>query len=171
MLKILQIPRFPSAEMQDLTLTYETASSPFRGEVSSRETKAIKIHAILRETWKGNARRRSPFHVNAVLNLSIVILCHRESIIHWLWHSLCHLFFSFSENIGIKNAKLFEGDMILSTAQRLAAMKGLDLDRARGNARGSVMNMQWPGGVMIYDIATKIGEDKWSKDRYEKRVK
>lgn len=106
-----------------------------------------------------------------MLNLSIVILCHRESIIHWLWHSLCHLFFSFSENIGIKNAKLFEGDMILSTAQRLAAMKGLDLDRARGNARGSVMNMQWPGGVMIYDIATKIGEDKWSKDRYEKRVK
>lgn len=61
--------------------------------------------------------------------------------------------------------------MILSTAQRLAAMKGLDVDRARGNARGSVMNMQWPGGVMIYDIATKIGEDKWSKDRYEKRVK
>lgn len=56
--------------------------------------------------------------------------------------------------------------MILSTAQRLAAMKGLDVDRARGNARGSVMNMQWPGGVMIYDIATKIGED-----RYEKRVK
>lgn len=50
-------------------------------------------------------------------------------------------------------------------------MKGLDVDRARGNARGSVMNMQWPGGVMIYDIATKIGEDKWSKDRYEKRVK
>ena len=56
--------------------------------------------------------------------------------------------------------------MILSTAQRLAAMKGLDVDRVRGNARGSVMNMQWPGGVMIYDIATKIGED-----RYEKRVK
>ena len=50
MLKILQIPRFPSAEMQDLTLTYETASSPFRGEVSSRKAKAIKIHAILRET-------------------------------------------------------------------------------------------------------------------------
>lgn len=63
------------------------------------------------------------------------------------------------ENIGIKNAKLFEGDMILSTAQRLAAMKGLDVDRARGNARGSVMNMQWPGGVMIYDIATKIARD------------
>ena len=106
-----------------------------------------------------------------MLNLSIVILCHRESIIHWLWHSLCQLFFSFSENTGIKNAKLFEGDMILSTAQRLAAMKGLDVDRARGNARGSVMNMQWPGGVMIYDIATKIGEDKWSKDGYEKRAK
>ena len=50
MLKILQIPRFPSAEMQDLTLNYETTSSPFRGEVSSREAIAIKIHAILRET-------------------------------------------------------------------------------------------------------------------------
>ena len=67
----------------------------------------------------------------------------------------------FTENIGIKNAKLFEGDMILNTAQRLAAMKGLDVDKARGNARGSVMNMQWPGGVMIYDIDRQIGEGKW----------
>ena len=50
--------------------------------------------------------------------------------------------------------------MILNTAQRLAAMKGLDVDKARGNARGSVMNMQWPGGVMIYDIDRQIGEGK-----------
>lgn len=43
MLKILQIPRFPSEEIDLFTLTYETASSPFRGEVSSREAKAIKF--------------------------------------------------------------------------------------------------------------------------------
>lgn len=65
-----------------------------------------------------------------------------------------------TENIGIKNAKLFEGDMVLNTVQRLAAMKGLDVDKATGNARGSVLNKQWPGGVLIYDVDPQIGKEK-----------
>ena len=64
-----------------------------------------------------------------------------------------------TENIGIKNAKLFEGDMVLNTVQRLAAMKGLDVDKATGNARGSILNKQWPGGVMIYAVDPQIGKE------------
>lgn len=65
-----------------------------------------------------------------------------------------------TENLGIKNAKLFEGDMILNSVQRLAAMKGLDVDKATGNTRGSILNKQWPGGVMIYAIDPQIGKEK-----------
>lgn len=65
-----------------------------------------------------------------------------------------------TENLGIKNAKLFEGDMILNSVQRLAAMKGLDVDKATGNTRGSILNKQWPGGVMIYSIDSQIGKEK-----------
>jgi len=65
-----------------------------------------------------------------------------------------------TENIGIKNAKLFEGDMVLNTVQRLAAMKGLDVDKATGNARGSILNKQWPGGVLIYAVDPQIGKEK-----------
>lgn len=65
-----------------------------------------------------------------------------------------------TENLGIKNAKLFEGDMILNSVQRLAAMKGLDVDKATGNTRGSILNKQWPGGVMIYSIDPQIGKEK-----------
>jgi len=65
-----------------------------------------------------------------------------------------------TENIGIKNAKLFEGDMVLNTVQRLAAMKGLDVDKATGNARGSILNKQWPGGVLIYAVDPQIDKEK-----------
>lgn len=65
-----------------------------------------------------------------------------------------------TENLGIKNAKLFEGDIILNSVQRLAAMKGLDVDKATGNTRGSILNKQWPGGVMIYAIDPQIGKEK-----------
>lgn len=64
-----------------------------------------------------------------------------------------------TENLGIKNAKLFEGDMILNSVQRLAAMKGLDVDKATGNTKGSILNKQWPGGVMIYAIDPQIGKE------------
>ena len=71
-----------------------------------------------------------------------------------------HDVFHFTENLGIKNPKLFEGDMILSSAQRLAAMKGLDVDEVTRNARGSLINSQWPGGVLIYSIDPQIGKEK-----------
>jgi len=76
------------------------------------------------------------------------------------WLSLLSFVFLSTENIGIKNAKLFEGDMVLNTVQRLAAMKGLDVDKATGNARGSILNKQWPGGVMIYAVDPQIGKEK-----------
>ena len=65
-----------------------------------------------------------------------------------------------TENLGVKNAKLFEGDMVLNSLQRLAAMKGLDVDKVTGNARGSILNKQWPGGVMIYAVDRQIGKEK-----------
>ena len=68
-------------------------------------------------------------------------------------------FVSLTENLGIKNVKLFEGDMVLNSIQRLAAMKGLDVDKATGNARGSILNKQWPGGVMIYAVDPQIGKE------------
>ena len=48
--------------------------------------------------------------------------------------------------------------MFLSSAQRLAAMQGLDVDKVTGNVRGSVINGQWPGGVLIYSIDPQIGK-------------
>ena len=49
--------------------------------------------------------------------------------------------------------------MVLNSIQRLAAMKGLDVDKATGNARGSILNKQWPGGVMIYAVDPQIGKE------------
>jgi len=63
-----------------------------------------------------------------------------------------------TENLGIKNSKLFEGDMVLSSFQRLAAMRGLDVDKAAGNTRGSILNKKWPSGVMIYAVDPSIGK-------------
>lgn len=50
--------------------------------------------------------------------------------------------------------------MVLNTVQRLAAMKGLDVDKATGNARGSILNKQWPGGVLIYAVDSQIDKEK-----------
>lgn len=50
--------------------------------------------------------------------------------------------------------------MMLSSAQRLAAMQGLDVDKAKGSTRGSVINRNWPGGVLIYHIDPEIGNQK-----------
>ena len=49
--------------------------------------------------------------------------------------------------------------MVLNSIQRLAAVKGLDVDKATGNARGSILNKQWPGGVMIYAVDPQIGKE------------
>ena len=48
--------------------------------------------------------------------------------------------------------------MVLNSVQRLAATKGLDVDKVKGNARGLILNKQWPGGVMVYSIDPQIGK-------------
>ncbi|XP_031566396.1 zinc metalloproteinase nas-15-like [Actinia tenebrosa] len=54
------------------------------------------------------------------------------------------------ENAGVDDPNLYEGDMILTDAQRMAAEMGMDVDKPIG--RGSIKNGRWPGGVMAYTI-------------------
>ena len=52
------------------------------------------------------------------------------------------LFSSFSsENEGVDDPDLYEGDMILTTEQKIAAELGLDVDNPLG--RGSAKNRRW----------------------------
>ncbi|KAJ7393124.1 hypothetical protein OS493_008423 [Desmophyllum pertusum] len=60
------------------------------------------------------------------------------------------------ENAGVSDLDLFEGDMIISTDQRMAAEKGLDIDNPLG--RASTKNKQWPGGLVPYIIASEISD-------------
>ncbi len=54
------------------------------------------------------------------------------------------------ENIGVNNPNLFEGDMILTAAQRMA----LEL----GTGRAAIKGKEWPKGVMVYAIDKKFGK-------------
>ena len=54
---------------------------------------------------------------------------------------------------------VFEGDMILTPEQKMAALNGWDVDDPLG--RGSVKNRRWPGGVFVYDIDKNIGKRRW----------
>ena len=58
------------------------------------------------------------------------------------------------ENEGLYDPDLYEGDMILTTDQRVAAEMGLDVDNPMG--RGSTKGRQWPGGVMAYVIDSSL---------------
>ena len=49
---------------------------------------------------------------------------------------------------------MYEGDMILTADQRMAAVMGMDVDNPFG--RGSTKNTQWPGGVMPYVIDSSL---------------
>ena len=49
------------------------------------------------------------------------------------------------------NPDMFEGDMILTRAQRLAAMMGNDVDKIP-QVRGSIKSGLWTGGVIYYEI-------------------
>lgn len=60
--------------------------------------------------------------------------------------------------------------MVLNSVQRLAAMKGLDVDKVKGNARGSILNKQWPGGMMIYSIDPQIGKTSTVKHNSLKSI-
>ena len=49
---------------------------------------------------------------------------------------------------------LYEGDMILTPEQRMAAEMGLDVDNPMGKA--ATKNRHWPGGVMAYVIDSSL---------------
>lgn len=61
------------------------------------------------------------------------------------------------ENEGDYDPDLFEGDMILTTEQRMATRLGLDVDNPFG--RASTKGKQWPGGVVPYIIDSEIGKN------------
>ncbi|XP_078370016.1 zinc metalloproteinase nas-4-like isoform X4 [Oculina patagonica] len=54
------------------------------------------------------------------------------------------------ENIGVNNPNLFEGDMILTAAQRMALQLG--------TGRAAIKGKEWPKGVMVYSIDKKFGK-------------
>ena len=54
------------------------------------------------------------------------------------------------ENEGVYDPDLYEGDMILTPDQRMAAELGLDVDNPLG--RGATIGRQWPGGDLVYVI-------------------
>ncbi|XP_020916020.1 blastula protease 10 [Exaiptasia diaphana] len=60
------------------------------------------------------------------------------------------------ENIGVDDPNLFEGDMILTDEQRLAARMGLDVDAPSTSARKGIRNRRWPGGVVVYTIDNSL---------------
>ena len=66
----------------------------------------------------------------------------------------CIVFSSTAENEGIDDPDAFEGDMILTADQRMAAEMGLDVDNPFG--RGSTKGRQWPGGEMAYVIDSSL---------------
>ncbi|KAJ7393135.1 hypothetical protein OS493_008436 [Desmophyllum pertusum] len=69
------------------------------------------------------------------------------------------------ENVGLNDPHLFEGDMILTADQRMAAAMGLDIDNPFG--RSSTKNRQWPGGVVAYVIDSSLYR-KYNFKKYSK---
>ena len=64
---------------------------------------------------------------------------------------------SIAENVGIHDKNMFEGDMILTDAQRMAAMFGDDVSKA-GLGRASIRKNLWPGAVLVYQLDPAIGK-------------
>ena len=59
------------------------------------------------------------------------------------------------ENIGVTDPNLFEGDMLLTPAQRFAAMSGRDVSKT-GQGRASINANLWPGAVLPYELDPAI---------------
>lgn len=63
--------------------------------------------------------------------------------------------FSFyTENIGVGDPDLFEGDMLLTAEQRAAALAGQDVDAPM--SRGSIRRGLWKEGVLVYEISSSL---------------
>lgn len=58
------------------------------------------------------------------------------------------------ENIGVGDPNLFEGDMILTHEQRVAAEAGQDVDAPV--SRGSIKRGLWREGVLVYEISSSL---------------
>lgn len=69
------------------------------------------------------------------------------------------LIFFCLENAGLERKNLFEGDMILTDAQRMAAMFGEDVSKA-GLGRASIRKNLWPGAVLVYQLDPAIGSNE-----------
>ncbi len=61
-----------------------------------------------------------------------------------------------TENAGINDPNLFEGDMILSKEQIRRAVAGEDIDSSR--KRGSSRFGKWPNGTVIYTIDSSLSK-------------
>ena len=66
--------------------------------------------------------------------------------------SFCSLISQESET----DPDVFEGDMILTPEQQMAAINGWDVDAPLG--RGGIKNRRWPGGVFVYQIDPVLGK-------------
>ena len=69
------------------------------------------------------------------------------------------LIFFCLENAGLERKNLFEGDMILTDAQRMAAMFGEDVSKAV-LGRASIRKNLWPGAVLVYQLDPAIGSNE-----------
>ena len=74
-----------------------------------------------------------------------------------LYESLMMPASSLTENQGIDDPDLFEGDMILTPEQRRRAELGLDVDEPSSLKRASIRSNLWPSGVVVYDIHSDLG--------------
>lgn len=63
---------------------------------------------------------------------------------------------SSTENLGVNNPNLYEGDMLLTPEQRAAAEAGQDVDQ--GLSRGSARRGLWRGGVFVYSITNSLSK-------------
>ena len=65
-------------------------------------------------------------------------------------------FNAFTENRGINDSRLFEGDMILNQRQLDRAEHGMDVDSDRKRASIKIGRL-WPKGVVVYQIHSSLG--------------
>ena len=65
-------------------------------------------------------------------------------------------FNTFTENRGINDSRLFEGDMILNQRQLDRAEHGMDVDSDRKRASIKIGRL-WPKGVVVYQIHSRLG--------------